>query len=245
MKICSTCKEDKKLENFSKNIRQKDGYNNQCKACYKDIYNRNKEQILKQREEYYKSNKKIICEKQRYLYQKNPKTFKDRRKEYYKNNREKCIERSKEYSSTHKDKIKKYQKKWKQERIEEHRKYQRLWAKRRAKSDPLFKLQKNIRKSIYYHLKNKTGKSCEYLGATWEKVLNHLNKNPYGFTFGGEELDIDHIIPLSSATTEEELIQLFNYTNLQLLPSTYNRHIKKDKKFNREHFEDWLKTNLF
>jgi hypothetical protein len=57
---------------------------------------------------------------------------------------------------------------------------------------------------------------------TWD------NKGEYDGTlnFGW---DIDHIIPLASATTEEELIRLNHYTNLQPLCSKINRDIKKDK----------------
>ena len=40
--------------------------------------------------------------------------------------------------------------------------------------------------------------------------------------------DIDHIIPISLATTEEELIKLCHYTNLQPLCSKVNRDIKKN-----------------
>ena len=41
--------------------------------------------------------------------------------------------------------------------------------------------------------------------------------------------DIDHIIPISTAITEEDIIRLNHYTNLQPLCSYYNRNIKKDK----------------
>ena len=40
--------------------------------------------------------------------------------------------------------------------------------------------------------------------------------------------DFDHKIPLSSANTEEEIIKLCHYTNLQPLCSYLNRFIKKD-----------------
>ena len=40
--------------------------------------------------------------------------------------------------------------------------------------------------------------------------------------------DIDHIIPLSTAITEDDLIKLNHYTNLQPLCSKINRDIKKD-----------------
>ena len=43
--------------------------------------------------------------------------------------------------------------------------------------------------------------------------------------------DIDHIIPLSTAKTKEDLIKLNHYTNLQPLCSKINRYIKKDNLF--------------
>ena len=45
----------------------------------------------------------------------------------------------------------------------------------------------------------------------------------------GTYWEIDHIIPLATATTEEDIIRLNHYTNLQPLEAYYNRHIKKDK----------------
>ena len=53
------------------------------------------------------------------------------------------------------------------------------------------------------------------------------NKGLYNgeFNFGW---DIDHIIPLSSAKTEKDIIRLNHYTNLQPLCSKINRDIKKD-----------------
>jgi hypothetical protein len=41
--------------------------------------------------------------------------------------------------------------------------------------------------------------------------------------------DFDHIIPVSSATSEDEILKLNHYTNLQPLCSYNNRIIKKNK----------------
>ena len=41
--------------------------------------------------------------------------------------------------------------------------------------------------------------------------------------------DIDHIIPLSTALTEEDVLKLNHYTNLQPLDSYINRFVKRDK----------------
>lgn len=41
--------------------------------------------------------------------------------------------------------------------------------------------------------------------------------------------DLDHIIPLSNVSCEEDIIRLNHYTNLQPLCSYTNRHIKMNK----------------
>ena len=57
---------------------------------------------------------------------------------------------------------------------------------------------------------------------TWE------NRGLYNgeFNFGW---DLDHIIPISTAKTEEDVIRLNHYTNFQPLCSHVNRNIKKNK----------------
>jgi hypothetical protein len=86
---------------------------------------------------------------------------------------------------------------------------------------------------------SKKTKTYEILGCSYEDFKTHIelqfqtwmNWNNYGlcnneFNYGW---DIDHIVPLASAKTEEELLKLNHYTNLQPLCSHTNRNIKKDK----------------
>jgi hypothetical protein len=56
---------------------------------------------------------------------------------------------------------------------------------------------------------------------TWDNKGLYNGELNYGW-------DIDHIIPTSIANTEEELIKLCHYTNLQPLCSKINRDIKKN-----------------
>jgi hypothetical protein len=67
-----------------------------------------------------------------------------------------------------------------------------------------------------------------YLESKFEDWMTWENKGLYDgeFNYGW---DIDHIIPLSSAQTEEDVIKLNHFTNLQPLCSKVNRDIKKNK----------------
>ena len=57
---------------------------------------------------------------------------------------------------------------------------------------------------------------------TWENHGIYNGELNYGW-------DIDHIIPLSSVETEEDIIRLNHYTNLQPLCSYTNRYIKRNR----------------
>ena len=55
-------------------------------------------------------------------------------------------------------------------------------------------------------------------------------------------MDIDHVIPTSKARDEKEIKKLNHYSNLQLLPTYYNRHEKSNKEWDAEHFDNWFNT---
>jgi hypothetical protein len=57
---------------------------------------------------------------------------------------------------------------------------------------------------------------------TWENRGLYNGELGYGW-------DLDHIVPISSAKSEEDIIRLNHYTNIQPLCSYINRYIKRDK----------------
>ena len=66
-----------------------------------------------------------------------------------------------------------------------------------------------------------------YLESKFESWMDWNNKGKYN----GQPnyvWDIDHIVPISTATTEVDVIKLNHYTNLQPLCSKVNRDIKRD-----------------
>ena len=61
------------------------------------------------------------------------------------------------------------------------------------------------------------------------KYLLETFKNRYGYEWNGvEPVHIDHIIPLATAKTENDVVKLCYYTNLQLLKAEDN--LKKGAK---------------
>lgn len=102
-------------------------------------------------------------------------------------------------------------------------------------SDPLFRLRGNlstlIRKALQAQGYAKDSKTAELLGTDFATVQKHLiisAKRNYGKYFPNRKYHIDHIIPCASAKTEEELLKLQHYTNLQYLTPKDNTS-KSDK----------------
>jgi hypothetical protein len=97
--------------------------------------------------------------------------------------------------------------------------------KERFETDELYKFKTVIRKvvgkSFYRMGYDKKSKSRDILGDDWIVVKEHLeNKFQEGMTWENRGLHgwhIDHIIPLSEAKNEEDVIRLSHYTNLQPL----------------------------
>ena len=100
--------------------------------------------------------------------------------------------------------------------------YNEKAAKRRRDrrdNDPLFRLADNLRRRINIVLSeggySKKSSSVDIIGCSFEELLYWLGDT--------EGMDIDHIIPLSYANTEEELLYLNHWTNLQLLAPDVNK----------------------
>jgi len=204
MKKCTKCKVDKEITEFSKDKQKKDGISLSCKLCSKEYH-----------KEYHKENKNKIIEQKKEYYKKNKDKINKRHKEYRKENKDKINKCHKEYYKENKDKIKEYLKENK-DKINKRQKNRKL-------SDPLFKMKCNLRTRTSLAFKNKgyskNTKTQEMLGVDWEITKKHIERQfTKGMNWSNQgDWHIDHIIPLSSANTEERLKKLCHYTNLQPL----------------------------
>lgn len=148
-------------------------------------------------------------------------------KQWCQENKEQLKEKQKKWCQENKEQRKEYQKQY-QKQYEQENKYKRNeykkeYQKERRKTDVLFKLKHNLRSRTYQAFKNKgyskNTKTQEVLGVEWKVVKTHIERQfKKGMSWSNYgEWHIDHIIPLASANTEEELINLCRYTNLQPL----------------------------
>ena len=152
-------------------------------------------------------------------------------KEWYKNNKEKVRERNKRYREENKGFMKECTQNWKSKNKEHIKEYKRK-KYHKDKKDNFYKLKIQTRHLIFKAFERKGykkgSKTEEILGCNYETFINHLletYKNNYGAEWDKiESLHIDHVIPISTAKSEEEIIKLNHYTNLQLLKAEDNLH---------------------
>jgi hypothetical protein len=205
------------------------------KEYHRNWYLKNRERVLKNQKEYNEKNRDKVKAGIRKWRDKNSEKVKVQVKQYYENNKVRMDEYYKSYRLENKDKIaennkrlyennreRKLQKgkEWSRNNIEKIRLRNRL---RRA-NDPLYKLKSNIRVLIGNALKKrgwqKLTKTQNILGCDFDTLQAHLIQTAvdrYGCFEEGAAYHIDHIIPLALAESEEDIIELNHYSNLQWL----------------------------
>ena len=153
-----------------------------------------------------------------------------KRKEYYINNRDLIIRKQIEAS---KQQEKRYSIAYKEKR----KAYSRNYFLTEYKNNDLFKLKHLCRCSVNRAFRgikqNKNLSSLSIVGCdNWEILKNYIESMFIeGMTwenYGPNGWHVDHIIPLFTAKTEEDIFKLCHYTNLQPLWAEDN--LKKGKK---------------
>lgn len=156
--------------------------------------------------------------------EKNKEKIKEQKKEYYLKNKDKFINYGKEYRTINRVNLNK-------KRMD------------KKKNNNIFRLSCNSRTLINSAFKQKGFKKLtkteiligcsfelfkQYLESKFEAWMNWDNYGKYNgeLNYGW---DVDHMIPLSSAKSEEELLKLLHYDNCQPLCSYTNRHVKRNQ----------------
>jgi hypothetical protein len=242
-KKCTKCNTERDVTYFYKNKLTKDGYSSECKEC-KKYYNKkyrveNKEKIKEYQNKWREENKEYFTE----YYKENKEYFTEYRgenkkkiKEWCEENKEQRKKNSKSWREENKEQAKEYYKRYCDEnyfKIKEYKKeYRKTYKarrnisnKHRRKTDSVFKFTQNIRSLILGSFKRnknqfkKNAKTEDILGCTIEYFITYIeSKFTEGMTIDNHgKWHLDHIIPLATAKTEEEIIKLNHYTNFQPL----------------------------
>lgn len=205
MKKCSECKLNKLLVNFCKSKNRPDGLYYYCKECQKIRREKSKDYTQKYNKLYAENNKEKIKQIKN-KYKKTEKGKATRNKNY------------KTFASNNREKINVRAKKWRN-------------------NNPLVKVILSLRCRLRKFIKRTNNESnasmMQILGCDKEFFLKYLeNKFTKGMSWDnyGTFWHIDHIIPISSGKTVDELEKLSHYTNLQPLEAIVN--IKKGNKIN-------------
>jgi len=185
MKKCAKCKTEKSIDEFGKNKATKDGYTARCLVC-KRLANarwdrKHKEERKEYRKKYYLRNKEELCKNNR---------------EYRFQRKEEIREYKKKYRLQHKEEIRDYQKQYRKENKDKISAYHRL----RRKTDPAFRLRKNISRTISAVLTNKTKSTALSMPFSFEQLRTHLEAQFDEFMCWenyGSYWHIDHIYPQS------------------------------------------------
>lgn len=164
------------------------------------------------------------------LYNECKKCVKSKAKLYHIENKTSIYKRQKEYRLKNREYFNIKNKEWNNKTG-----YGKKYQQDRLKNDSFFKFKNRLRTLIRLSISKqgytKKSKCFEILGCDYEFLIKHLeslfidgmNWNNYG------KWHIDHIIPISSALTEKDVIKLNHYTNLQPLwvidnLKKYNKH---------------------
>jgi hypothetical protein len=231
-KKCNKCNRELEVNDFHFR-KDNNKYRNDCKECF----NKSRKEYSKK----YKENNKERIKESNKVYNNLEKT-KQRQAKYRKENKEHLYEYQKGYRKENKEKMSEINNRYYIKNKDKILEYAKNYKRHKYHTDDLFKLTKVIRSSITHGIKNggyiKSNKTEEILGCSFEEFKEYLESkfedwmewDNHG-VYNGEinyGWDIDHIIPLSSANSECELIKLNHYTNLQPLDSHINRNIKRN-----------------
>ena len=144
--------------------------------------------------------------------------------------KDKRIQQTRDWREKNTEHVKAYAKKYHAENSH----IRRANMNRRYAEDQLFNLRCRMRSRTLTAFRqkgfSKDTKTALMLGCTWEELKSHIEAQFVdGMSWESfDDIEVDHVIPVASAKTKEELLPLFHFSNLQPLWRWDNR-LKSDK----------------
>jgi len=222
MKKCTKCNQFKDESCFGKHKATKDKLQCHCKECINKASAKHKADNPEWSRNHYLS-------KQEY--------YKKLTLDRYKDNRDFILTKQKEWAEKNKEHIKAYQKEWSLKNKDKVNSYN----KGKKENNPNLRLACILRSKISTNIRRvgsmKDQKSLDIVGLdSWDCFRKHIenkfesgmNWDNYGIGQNNTTWHIDHIIPISSAKTLEEVKKLSHYSNLR--PMWGSDNIRKSNK---------------
>ena len=250
---CKACKAKATKKYYRENIEQRTAYAQSYRLKHKDEIDayqanyriKNAEQRRAYSRQYNIDHIDEVKAKRRAYRQTHKDKFRERDKEYALTHKEQIAARYKLWAKNHAEELAEYNKRYRETNAEDIRAKRQAYDKKNRKritasfikrrnTDPLFKLSTQVRGLIRASLKKKGYKkdshTYEILGCDYATFFEHLKmtwRDNYGTEWQGEDYHIDHIIPLATASTRQEVLDLCYYKNLQML--TPKDNLSKNK----------------
>ena len=216
-KKCWSCKLEKELISFHKDKSRADGYSGRCKSCKAKSQGKSpsRKSILRAKNDELRKIGKKMCSKCVKVKSLESFYFKNRSKGLRKPQCASCFNVSSRGGRT------------------QNKLGLELWGFNQDKSD---KFAKSCRMRILHALKSKgyskKSSSQKIIGCSWSELRAHIEKQfRQGMCWENHGLygwHVDHVIPLASASSVEEMLKLCHYTNLQ--PLWAEENLKKGAK---------------
>lgn len=198
--------------------------NSRCIACDAAYYQANQEKLKCRANRRHHGNREEILDKRRQNRLDNIEFERAKRRSYYKENRERILAENKRYVERNKDKVRAKRAEWIEKNSEYMAEKVRNYMRERNQSDAMFNLRNRCRRRIHNALCRVSGSKARrttesIIGCTIEELHSHIESQfSEGMTWANRsQWHIDHIMPLASADTEAEVLDLCHFTNLQPL----------------------------
>lgn len=242
MKVCSKCKQEKELDEYSNSKDTLDGKQRQCRECQKDYYKENREKLLNKQKQYQKENSEKVKKTKKKYREKN----KDKARQYYLDNKEYLDKQNREYRKKNKERMtnweREYKKEYRKKNKDKMKKYRDEY--RFKNKDKLTHQKKEYDKKyiqtprgkVISRAKNAKRRAMQKQRTPIWVDSNHLEKIKEYYRiaqimmllFPKELYEVDHIVPLQG----KEVSGLHVWWNLQVI--TKSENCKKSYKLIKE-----------
>jgi len=121
--------------------------------------------------------------------------------------------------------------------------HNRLRCKDCERDEPIYKLSRNVRRTVWNALVKKDKHTIEYLGISTKEYLDWLLSinEKYTLENRGKEWHIDHVIPLSKFNLEDKAQQLIAFNWRNTMPLSPKENLSKNAKIIKTQIEQHLK----